>query len=265
MPDYRTRSYWNAVGERLADRESADSALIAGDDSPFYRHKRTQFLDRLLRPVLDGLDPDAVLLEVGCGPGGNVRIIQARGQTVMGADVSAAMLGVAQQQGTRGLMLMDGSRLPVRDAAVTATFAATVLQHNPPEAAETLLAEMARVSRHEVHLFEDAGWFAVHDRASHWVRRPEWYVRRLRRHGFVLTHRECLRTAASELSAVAIRALTRRRAAEGSSITRRWSGLEAGTLGLTTWLDRWLPAPVALTRMSFARVGDGGSDPVERP
>ena len=43
--EYKPEKYWSQVAERIEDRESNN--VIAGDDEPFYRYKRAEFLKLL--------------------------------------------------------------------------------------------------------------------------------------------------------------------------------------------------------------------------
>ncbi|MBC36107.1 MAG: hypothetical protein CL663_08720 [Bacteroidetes bacterium] len=67
MSSYHPEKYWSEVGSRIQEREQGKN-VIAGDDEPFYRYKRVKFL-KLLKEI--DFDRKKVL-EVGCGPGGNL-------------------------------------------------------------------------------------------------------------------------------------------------------------------------------------------------
>lgn len=93
---------------------------------------------------------DAVL-DAGCGTGRALAALRAAAGpegTVLGADLTAAMLGAAVRAGrdrSGALLLADAGRLPLRDEALDAVFAAGLISHLPrPEPA---LREWARAVR----------------------------------------------------------------------------------------------------------------------
>lgn len=95
--------------------------------------------------------PGAVLLDVGCGTGDDVRALAARvapGGRVIGIDASAAMIDEARRrdpEGTAEFRVGDATRLDLPDDAVDGARAERTLQHlDRPEAA---VAEMVRVVR----------------------------------------------------------------------------------------------------------------------
>lgn len=95
--------------------------------------------------------PGAVLLDVGCGTGDDVRALAARvapGGRVIGIDVSAAMIDEARRRGAPGagdFRVGDATRLDLPDDAADGARAERTLQHlDSPEAAVT---EMVRVVR----------------------------------------------------------------------------------------------------------------------
>ena len=63
---YHPEKYWSEVSELIKQRN--DDNVIAGDDEPYYRYKRNRFLE-----ILSTIDfNNKNVLEVGCGPGGNL-------------------------------------------------------------------------------------------------------------------------------------------------------------------------------------------------
>lgn len=98
-----------------------------------------------------GLRPGDAVLDAGCGTGRALPALRAEvgpGGTVLGADLTAAMLESAVRAGREGcglLLQADAARLPLRSGALDAVFAAGLVSHlSPPEPA---LAELARVVR----------------------------------------------------------------------------------------------------------------------
>lgn len=246
---YSPRQYWEGVGQRLGTRN--ENRLLAGEQTPFYAVKREMFLDRLLVPAIEA--GDRTVLEIGCGPGGNLAWLQERGVQALGLDISSSMLHAAQESGMNRLVEGDATALPFAPRSVDSVITVTVLQHNDDAAARRIVAELARVARSRVHLFEDTGALAVHDRASHWLRKPEWYTEAFRRSGYRLETQRRLPLALSELMANGLRAVTRRRRPEGAAVPESQVRLESKLLGLTTRVDGVVPPAIGLTRLSFTR------------
>lgn len=248
---YSTEEYWERVGQRLKSRDD-NGSVIAGNDTLFYRHKRTLFLERFLGPVVD---ESASVLEVGSGPGGNLTWLAPRVALAAGADISPHMLEVARRNGARCLVRMDGRQLPFRDQSCSVVFTATVLQHNDNARCSALLREMARVCGDRIHLFEDTAPLGVRDRPSHWLRRPSWYTSHVEPLGFELTSVERLALTWQELTAVGLRAGLRGRHEEGAPLSNARLRLERQLLRFARVPDRLLPPIAGLTRMSFRRRG----------
>ncbi|MEU3061713.1 class I SAM-dependent methyltransferase [Streptomyces subrutilus] len=91
------------------------------------------------------------VLDAGCGTGRALPALRAAvgpGGTVLGADLTPQMLAAAQRAGRAAdgaLLLADVARLPLRDGALDAVFAAGLIAHLPDPGAN--LRELARVVR----------------------------------------------------------------------------------------------------------------------
>ncbi|MGW7435056.1 class I SAM-dependent methyltransferase [Streptomyces sp. NPDC054849] len=98
-----------------------------------------------------GLRPGDRVLDAGCGTGRALTALRAAvgpAGIVLGADLTPQMLAVAQRTGRAAegaLLLADVARLPLRDQALDAVFAAGLIAHLPDPAAN--LRELARVVR----------------------------------------------------------------------------------------------------------------------
>lgn len=98
-----------------------------------------------------GLRPGDRVLDAGCGTGRALTALRAAvgpSGAVLGADLTAPMLAAAQRagRGSEGALLQaDVARLPVRDGAMDAVFAAGLIAHLPDPAQN--LRELARVVR----------------------------------------------------------------------------------------------------------------------
>lgn len=115
--------------------------------------------DRLIEPMQVGVrrvaldlvppQPDWQVLDVGCGTGTGMARYVETGCTVIGVDVSAAMLEKATARlGDRAeLHLTDGHTLPFDDGRFDLVATSMVLHEVPAVAREALIAEMARVAK----------------------------------------------------------------------------------------------------------------------
>ncbi|MFI8848966.1 methyltransferase domain-containing protein [Streptomyces sp. 891-h] len=99
-----------------------------------------------------GLRPGDAVLDAGCGTGRALPALRAAvgpGGTVLGADLTPAMLEEATRAGRRdaadALLLADVSQLPLRDGSLDAVFGAGLISHLPGP--ESGLRELARVVR----------------------------------------------------------------------------------------------------------------------
>ncbi|HEX5112263.1 MAG TPA: methyltransferase domain-containing protein, partial [Saprospiraceae bacterium] len=91
MSNYQPEPYWSDVAKRIKNRKGKN--VIAGDDEPYYRYKRKEFL-RLLKEVdFKGKN----VLEIGSGPGGNLKeLLNLSPAQLTGADISNDMIELAK-------------------------------------------------------------------------------------------------------------------------------------------------------------------------
>ena len=108
-----------------------------------------EWMRRQLRPATDhaldalGLGPDAVVLDVGCGPGIELRAMSERAQCAVGIDMSSTMAAAAAEHAPGSTVARaDAQRLPFPDHTFDACGARAVLIHTPSP--EQAVAEMAR-------------------------------------------------------------------------------------------------------------------------
>jgi SAM-dependent methyltransferase len=255
-PVYTPDSYWEEVASHVTVRDG-DARFIAGDDTEYYRAKRALFLKRMLGPATEGVQQ---ILEVGCGPGGNLVWLADRGKKVAGADISEGMLAHAREAlPDIPFSLIDGRKLPFDDQSFESVMTSTVLQHNPDDNAGALLNELARVAAREVHLFEDTAWVSIRDHKSHWLRKPAWYTERMAAAGFELDVFKRLPIAAQEIAAGLARVVAAEDHQEGDHISGRRQRVEFVFCRTARVVDAILPASAGLTRMSFRRRGTPGT------
>jgi ubiquinone/menaquinone biosynthesis C-methylase UbiE len=152
MAKYHPEPYWSEVANRIKARKGKN--VIAGDDEPFYRYKRKRFL-RLLNTV-DFKSKN--VLEIGCGPGGNLQEVWNKfPKRLTGVDISSDMLELSRAKLPKEIELkkIDGTSLPFKDKEFDYTFTATVLQHNTDEEMlKKIMAELCRITNHKIFLFE---------------------------------------------------------------------------------------------------------------
>jgi len=173
------RRFWDRFADIVVDD-------LASEDRPEYRARRRKMLDDLLDRRLRGNS----ILEVGCGPGGNLAAIEAFDPKVIaGCDCSREMLARATNRTHAKLVQSEETVLPFPDRRFDLVFTVTVIQHIPEDAdAATLVAEMARVTSRTVLLYEDLAETQNLAEARYpWVPRPQaWYVEALAKAGFEL-------------------------------------------------------------------------------
>jgi SAM-dependent methyltransferase len=158
MSDYTPEAYWSRVAVGIQER---GPSYVAGNDDPYYVYKRDRFLKRFLSTVDFN---DKVVLELGCGPGGNLEYISRHQYPLrlIGVDVSQNMLTLAagnlRHVENVTLQKINGTSLPFTDKSIDISFTVTVLHHNTnADMFTSIVAELCRVSRVAVIVMEDIG------------------------------------------------------------------------------------------------------------
>jgi SAM-dependent methyltransferase len=260
MARHDQERYWSRVGEEIGTR--TEHRLTAGYENPYLEYKRARFLSRFLDTVrVDGRD----VLEVGQGPGGNLKHLaeRQRPHRLFAADISETMCRLAAENlrdlgGLVEIHKIDGRTLPLVDRSVDVSFTATVLHHvTDGEMFQSLVAELCRVTRDEIVVMEDIGTTdAVGGSGSYVGRTVGVYEAAFGDRGFVLSEARFLRTLASRLWGVGILRLYRvlnRRHHEGERIPRLLSLAMAAPMPLTRRLDDVLPDRWDLAQLVFRR------------
>jgi SAM-dependent methyltransferase len=144
------RAWFDATAERmLSSREAAGDLEVVGDLDVFQRDKRRRMLAWLGAQDVEGLH----ILEVGCGAGGNLRLLHRRGALVEGADISPKMIAVTKRlNAAAGIefptWVIDGAHLPHSTGTLDVVLTVTALQHNHDgPMLQSLVGEIARVLR----------------------------------------------------------------------------------------------------------------------
>lgn len=249
--------FWTGVAQRL--RARGIDPDLSGRAGPFHRYKHQVSLDRLF-PLL----PVAGLrvLELGCGPGGNLRVFSGRNPArLVGADIAPGMVALARTNTGHEVVQLDPTeQLPFADAEFDCAFTHAVLQHIPAEALEPVIGELCRVTRSTLLLIEDTA--AVRERSyggSYWVRRDEAYIAPVTACGFRLCDITRSNVWASETTWLAIRRVMSivelTAGAEGDPVSQFEYGLERAALRVTRHLDRLVPQSSGKSALRFARIG----------
>jgi SAM-dependent methyltransferase len=255
---YQAEAYWSGVAEQIRQRSIGGD--IAGDDAPYFRYKRRKFLKRFL----EQLDVKGkTVMELGCGPGGNLLILSKKGPAqLIGVDVSSAMLELAGRT-TAGaacpvdLRKTDGTSLPLPDLAVNLAVTVTVLQHNPDaQVLDRMIEELCRVTQETLVLIEDIGdEIGPFEEGRTYVGRPvSEYADRARRFGFRLLSAENLGLNASRtVHDYLWKRLVGPSHPEGKPIPRLTRTVFRLAVAVTRHLDDHISDHSDLTRMTFVR------------
>ncbi len=127
---------------------------FVGQDHDFFTRSKARHLIRLVRRNL-GPTEQLSALDVGCGVGVTDALIQSDFRSVHGADVAE---GVVERAAAANPWVeyrtYDGDTLPFPDGSFDVVFAICVLHHVPPPERERFVAEMNRVARGLVAVFE---------------------------------------------------------------------------------------------------------------
>jgi SAM-dependent methyltransferase len=257
---YNPETYWTRVGQEIEKR--GDANFVAGDDNPYYRYKRLKFLKRFLDPIDFH---SKTVLEVGCGPGGNLRHIATHHdpKLLLGADISQKMYDLATRNlrsfGNVKLTKTDGMHLPFEDRSIDTSFTVTVLQHVTNETMlRALVKDICRVTRDTIVIMEDIGSHPHLAAQGAGVNRAlAVYKNLFADHGFQLRNVQFLNTRASrrwyEFSWRVYRRLFSKEHHEGDQIYAVGRMLIGLPLVLTRVLDDLFVEERNLTKLAFAR------------
>jgi ubiquinone/menaquinone biosynthesis C-methylase UbiE len=260
MVDYDPEQYWSKVGQEIQKRRGS---YVAGDDNPFTRYKR----DRFLKRFLDSIDfRDARVLEVGCGPGGNLRYIAERSapQALIGVDISQTMINIAAQylaaHKVVELYKINGKKLPFEAQSIDISFTATVLEHiTDGEMLTALVREICRVTRTQIVFMEDIGTSTELSVEGSCIRRQvDTYKGLCEENGFKIADVSFLNLAFSQLWTSSILYAYKRffnpQLHEGEPIGRALRLMMQLSMFVTYYFDRVFKEKRDLAKMTFYRV-----------
>lgn len=249
---YHPNDYWTKVAEEIKNRGSKN--FLAGDDEPYYRYKRERFINLLRKTDFK----DKQVLEVGCGPGGNLLEISSFFPALLvGVDISEEMINLATSN-LKGvdvsLKKTDGMSLPFENESMDIVMTATVLQHNTDERMLiNLVTEICRVSREQVVLFERI----EHKRKGDILcegRPLSYYENLLNKNGFGLLEVKYLDISVSYYVCGVIRKVFNSKSRmEGEPLSNLSLFLERILLPITKLLDKIIKEKRDVAKMVFMR------------
>ncbi len=251
MSSYHPEPYWSDVAKRIKARKGKN--VIAGDDEPYYRYKRERFLALLEEVDFSGKS----VLEIGCGPGGNLKALLAKSpKKLTGVDISPDMVDLAKSNlpPEVDIIKVNGTTLPFEDQQFDYVFTATVLQHNTDEQMLLqLMAELCRVAKEKVFLFERIEDEIMGDELCY-GRPVSYYEGVCKKHGFALASAKWINIRTSYYVSGAIRkGLNPKTRVEGEPLNSISVFLQNLTLPLTRQLDKVFTSRRDVARLEFRR------------
>ena len=257
MTTYDPENYWTRIAGEVERRPAGN--MLAGNSDPFYAYQRK----KMLRRFLDKADVTGrTVLEVGCGPGGNLLHLQRRNPSrTIGVDVSSRMLDIARRR-LQGcdveLLKTDGRRIDLPDRTADVTFTVTVLMHiTDDDMFHRLVAELCRLTRHTLIIIERTTGhqpaIMAPDRHST-CRRIADYADAVRAHGLVVRDTEELRLRVSRFGCeYAQRVAGRAGRREGEPENAMTQFLQWNWLLVSRWVDDFVSDDSTLTKQTFVR------------
>jgi len=248
---YHPEEYWSDLARRTANQEYG---VAAGDVEPFYAYKRDKFLE-LFRKIDF---KDKKVLEVGCGPGSNLKEVMRKNPIQLCAvDISNEMIAEAKKN-TRGeveIRKTNGIDIDFDDNSFDIVFTVTVLQHNTDKAMlEGLVESICRVSRSEVYFFEriEKTSKGTDLNMGHPV---SYYSNLMSKGGYKLVDVEFLNIEASYLMAgVTRKVLNSRNRKEGDPLNNFSLNVQRMCLPLTKGLDRFIKRERELAMLHYSLI-----------
>lgn len=249
---YHPEKYWSEVGKRIKEREAGKN-VIAGDDEPYYRYKRKEFLKLLHSVDFEGNS----VLELGSGPGGNlVEVVKRNPKSLTGVDISEQMVELASSKLPEevSVIKINGTEIPFEENTFDIVFTATVLQHNTDETMlKAIMKELARVSSNKVILFERIEATILGDDLCY-GRPISYYEEIMNSFGYKLQVKQAINVRVSYYVSGAIRkGLNPKNHKEGEPLNGFAKMLQSITLPFTRILDKMFTSGKDVTKLEFVK------------
>lgn len=249
---YHPEKYWTEVGQRIKEREDGKN-VIAGDDEPYYRYKRNRFLS-----LLNEVDfTNKKVLEIGCGPGGNLlEIYRHKPSKLVGVDISSQMVELAKSKMPSDVEIIkiNGTELPFEDNTFDIVLTATVLQHNTDEKMlKQIMKEISRVSANKVFIFERIEKDIIGDELCY-GRPVSYYTNIMESYNYKLSTTKFINIRTSYYISGAIRKLFNPRTRqEGEPLNSFSNNLQKISLPITKQLDKVFESKKDIGRLEFIK------------
>ncbi len=250
---YHPEKYWSEVGQRIEKRDNAEN-VIAGDDEPYYRYKRKEFI-KLLNEVEFR---NKSVLEIGHGPGGNLlEVWRHNPKKLKGVDISEQMVKLARNKIPNEIHVqkINGTELPFNDDEFDIVFTVTVLQHNTDEMMlRQLMSEIGRVSKDKVILFERIE-NNIHGDDFCLGRPVSYYAEIMNKFGYELESKKFINIRTSYFVSGGIRkGLNPKTRKEGEPLNNVSNLLQKITIPITSKLDKIFKSDKDIGRLVFRKV-----------
>ncbi|MDQ6614277.1 MAG: class I SAM-dependent methyltransferase [Actinomycetota bacterium] len=123
--------------------------MLAVEDYHWWFRGRRAVIGAVLASVAARNGNESVVLDAGCGSGGNLGVYTGFGP-VMGVDTEPGALGQSRRRGYRGVAVASLAGLPFRDGAFELVAATDVVEHVEDDLGA--LQELSRVTRPGGHM-----------------------------------------------------------------------------------------------------------------
>jgi len=119
----------------------------------YFKQTSALNLQPLWSKLSQHIEPNAFILDLGCGSGRDVRYFAVKGFEVIGLDYAARLLKLARDTTQQPLVLADFNFLPFLDNSFDAVWAIGSLLHTPRQFIPYVLAQIHRILKAEGILF----------------------------------------------------------------------------------------------------------------
>jgi SAM-dependent methyltransferase len=117
--------------------------------------------------------PPALIVDLPCGTGKLSRVLAATGASIVGGDISLAMMKIARDHygwvpSFRGFVRFDAATCPFASGSVDCVVSLRLMHRVPPDVRRQILSELARISRR--HVVVSYGLTGVRERVRDSIR-----------------------------------------------------------------------------------------------